>query len=77
MSVEEILKHNGIRPTGARKNILDIFVRNPAPLTAFDISEDSAIRKSKIDPVTVYRTLERFVNKKILTKLEYLEGRFR
>lgn len=77
MSPEEILQSHGVRPTGARKHILDIFLQNTSPLTAFDVSEHKAIKTTGIDPVTVYRTLERFVNKKILTKLEFLEGKFR
>lgn len=77
MSPEELLRMHNIRPTEARKVILQVFFQNPTPLTASDISSQRIIKGCGIDPVTVYRTIERFVHNKILTRLEFLEGKFR
>lgn len=61
--VEEILKNNQLSVTGSRKKILQLFLAEPGALAHGDIEKRAG---EKFDRVTVYRTLQTFVDKGII-----------
>lgn len=61
--VEEILRKNKLSITDSRKKILTIFLSQPDALAHGDIERKAA---EKFDRVTVYRTLQTFVEKGII-----------
>ena len=61
--VDEILKRNQLSVTGSRKKILELFLRKQGALAHADIERGAG---EKFDRVTVYRTLQVFVEKGII-----------
>jgi len=61
--IEEILKHNSLSVTDSRKKILNIFLSHSSALAHRDIERKAG---EKFDRVTVYRTLQTFVEKGII-----------
>ena len=62
-SIEDILKTAGLNITEGRKNILELFVLGNGALAHADIEKNTAV---SIDRVTVYRTLQTFVEHGII-----------
>ncbi|MBP6430698.1 MAG: transcriptional repressor [Ferruginibacter sp.] len=58
-----ILKKNSLSITEGRKKILELFLKSPGALAHADIEKNTA---SAFDRVTVYRTLQTFVEKGIV-----------
>ncbi|HTQ27962.1 MAG TPA: transcriptional repressor [Puia sp.] len=63
MSNEDILKKNQLSVTESRKKILRLFVDNPGALSHGDIEKKVG---EKFDRVTIYRTLQTFLDKGII-----------
>ena len=61
--VEDILKRNHLSVTGSRKKILNLFISQTGALAHGDIERRTGER---FDRVTVYRTLQTFVEKGII-----------
>ena len=61
--VEEILKQNSLSVTGSRRKILELFKKSKSALAHADIEKLSG---EHFDRVTVYRTLQTFVEKGII-----------
>src|SRR5215216_7865318 len=61
--IEEILRHNNLSVTDSRKKILNIFLTHQSALAHRDIERKAG---EKFDRVTVYRTLQTFVEKGII-----------
>ena len=61
--VKEILKRNHLSVTGSREKILSLFLEQPGALAHGDIERKAG---EKFDRVTVYRTLQTFVEKGII-----------
>lgn len=61
--IENILKRNQLSVTGSRKKILQLFLAQPGALAHGDIERKAG---EKFDRVTVYRTLQTFVDKGII-----------
>ena len=61
--LEEILKRNNLSVTDSRKKILQLFYGFPGALAHNDIEKRAA---EKFDRVTIYRTLQTFVDKGII-----------
>jgi len=61
--VENILKNNQLSVTSGRKRILELFLGNPGALSHGDIEKKAG---EKFDRVTVYRTLQVFLEKGII-----------
>jgi Fur family ferric uptake transcriptional regulator len=61
--VSDILKRNQLSVTGSRKTILGLFLSTKRALAHADIEKKAAER---IDRVTVYRTLQSFMEKGII-----------
>lgn len=62
-SIENLLKRNALSVTGARIKILELFHQSKAALAHADIESEI---QDKFDRVTVYRTLQVFLEKGIL-----------
>ena len=62
----DILKHSGLSVTESRKKILDLFLETDGALAHADIEKNTA---SAFDRVTVYRTLQTFVEKGIIHQI--------
>lgn len=61
--VEDVLKKNHLSITGSRKKILELFISHNGALAHGDIEKNAG---EKFDRVTVYRTLQSFVEKGII-----------
>jgi Fur family ferric uptake transcriptional regulator len=62
-AINDILKRNQLSVTGSRKKILDLFLTNNGALAHHNIEEKTG---EKFDRVTIYRTLQTFVEKGII-----------
>jgi Fur family ferric uptake transcriptional regulator len=62
-SLQEILRKNGLSITASREKILNLFLEQPGALAHGDIEKKAG---EKFDRVTVYRTLQTFVDKGII-----------
>jgi Fur family transcriptional regulator, ferric uptake regulator len=61
--IDNLLKHNNLSITDGRKKILQLFFKQPGALAHGDIERKAG---EKFDRVTVYRTLQTFVEKGII-----------
>ena len=61
--VADLLKRNSLSVTDSRKKILQLFLEQPGALAHGDIEKKAG---EKFDRVTVYRTLQAFVDKGII-----------
>lgn len=61
--IERTLKRNKMSVTGSRKKILQLFLEHTGALSHGDIEKKAG---EKFDRVTVYRTLQTFVDKGII-----------
>ena len=61
--IQEILRRNQLSVTESRKKILELFRGNDGALAHHDIEERTS---EKFDRVTIYRTLQTFVEKGII-----------
>lgn len=62
-SIAEVLRKNNLSITESRRKILGLFLQTPDALTHGDIEKKAG---EKFDRVTVYRTLQTFVEKSII-----------
>jgi Fur family ferric uptake transcriptional regulator len=62
-TIQDILKRNQLSVTDSRKKILELFRANNGALAHHDIEERTS---EKFDRVTIYRTLQTFVEKGII-----------
>lgn len=63
---QDILKRNGLSVTEGRKKILDLFLATGGALAHADIERNT---EAAFDRVTVYRTLQTFVEKGIIHQI--------
>lgn len=61
--VNTVLKSNKLSVTGSRRKILQLFLEQPGALAHGDIEKKAG---EKFDRVTIYRTLQTFVDKGII-----------
>lgn len=72
-SATELLKSAGLRATQQRERVLKVLEDSTIPLSVADIA--SVLTRPKIDQVTVYRTLETFVQAGLVHHVELHQGR--
>jgi len=60
---DNLLKRNGLSSTESRRKILQLFLEGPGAMAHGDIEKKAG---EKFDRVTVYRTLQTFVDKGII-----------
>ena len=70
MGMPALFKSIGLKATSQRQEILQTFYDNERPMTADQI----AAKMSKVDMVTLYRTLETFVKYRLIKKLNLSTG---
>jgi Fur family transcriptional regulator, ferric uptake regulator len=63
IQIDNILKKNQLSVTGSRKKILELFLQSNGALAHSDIEKKTG---EKFDRVTVYRTLQSFLDKGII-----------
>lgn len=63
LSINEILRRSQLSVTDSRKRILELFYENKGALAHNDIEKQTG---EKFDRVTIYRTLQTFVDKGIV-----------
>lgn len=61
--IDELLKKNHLSITGGRRRILELFLQNEGALSHSDIEKKAG---EKFDRVTVYRTLQSFLEKGLI-----------
>ena len=61
--LDAILKNNQLSVTGSRKKILNLFLNNTGALSHSDIEKKAG---EKFDRVTIYRTLQTFLDRGII-----------
>ena len=66
LSIAELLKKNQLSITDSRKKILDLFLQSDGALAHADIEKQTG---EVFDRVTVYRTLQTFVEKGIIHQI--------
>lgn len=72
-SAAELLKSAGLRATKPRLSVLTILEESNLPLSVADIA--AVLRRPRVDQVTVYRTLETFVQAGLVHHVELHQGR--
>lgn len=72
--IGNLLKKNNLSITGSRKKILQLFLEQEGALAHGDIEKRAA---EKFDRVTVYRTLQTFVEKGIIHTIPSAENSIR
>lgn len=65
---EEILAKKGLKKTEVRILLLNFLSKNKKPISATQILIE--LKKNKLDQVTIYRTLDAFLEKGIVKKVE-------
>jgi len=71
LKIADILRHQNLSVTDSRKKILSIFLQNPDALAHSDIEKKAG---EKFDRVTVYRTLQTFVEKGIIHTIPTIDN---
>jgi Fur family transcriptional regulator, ferric uptake regulator len=69
--IDELLKQNQLSVTGSRKRILELFLTNTGALAHSDIEKKTG---EKFDRVTVYRTLQTFLEKGIIHSIPTVDN---
>ncbi len=72
--INEILANAGIEVTAARQKILEICFNARSPLSVADVAAKVGHHAHL---ATIYRTLERYATARILTRVDFQEGKFR
>ena len=72
--INEILRKNELSVTGSRKKILELFLANNGALAHGDIEKKTG---EKFDRVTIYRTLQSFLDKGIIHSIPTADNSIR
>lgn len=73
-TVDDILKKSQLSVTGSRKSILELFLHSRGALAHSDIEKQTG---EKFDRVTVYRTLQSFMEKGIIHTIPTVDNSIR
>ncbi|RYG06128.1 MAG: transcriptional repressor [Chitinophagaceae bacterium] len=74
IEIDHILKKNQLSVTGSRKKILELFLQSNGALAHADIEKKTG---EKFDRVTVYRTLQSFLDKGIIHNIPTADNSIR
>src|SRR6201985_3966906 len=72
--VDDLLKKNHLSITGGRKKILELFLQQDGALSHSDIEKRAG---EKFDRVTVYRTLQTFLEKGLIHSIPTADNSIR
>jgi Fur family ferric uptake transcriptional regulator len=73
-NVDELLRRNQLSVTGSRRKILELFLQQDGALSHSDIEKKAS---EKFDRVTVYRTLQAFVEKGLIHSIPTADNSIR
>lgn len=73
---KELIKNKGLRVTPARVAVLDVLYQTGKPLDISQIYEYVLKRHVDADQATIYRIIENFMQKGIISKLQFQEKKF-
>jgi len=65
-NIDNSLKAHGVRPTEARRSVLDVFYRRNFAMSPAEIALELT---GVFDRVTIYRTLNKFISKGLIHKV--------
>jgi Fur family transcriptional regulator, ferric uptake regulator len=77
MNIQNILKEKKIKKTLARETILNILKKSKKPIDVNEIIKKLKSIKIKVDRVTVFRSINLLLKKKLINKVELNEGKYR
>lgn len=63
--------------TRTRKAVLEFLAYSPKPVDVVEIATQLAKKRIEVDEVTIYRMLDAFLKKGLVTRLDFHEGKFR
>lgn len=72
-----LLKQAELKQTTARLAVLSFLEFAHRPMTAEEIYDHIRLEHEEADKATIYRILDTFVKKRITTRLEFGEGKYR
>ena len=76
-SYRRVLQNAQLKVTTARQAVLEFFAGNDKPADALELFDYLKERGIEADKATVYRILDTFYDKSIITRMEFGEGKFR
>lgn len=71
-ATEKILKENNLKITNGHKGVLELLIKEKHPLSIEEIKEKINL---KINLTTIYRILEKFVEKGIIYQTNFRDGK--
>lgn len=77
LDVKKLLVNKGLRVTDARTTVLQILSSSEKPLDVAEIETQLAHQGVNANEVTIYRMLDAFVEKGLVDRLDFQEGKFR
>lgn len=75
--MQHSLQEAGLKQTKARIAVLEILEKESKPLDVSDLLIQLEGKELAIDTVTVYRILDVFVEKNLVKRLQFQEGKYR
>ena len=75
--IQELLRNKNLRVTRARVAVLEMLSQRKKPIDVIEIENYLDQKKIQVDQVTIYRMLDAFLEKKLITRLDFQEGKFR
>jgi len=73
---KDAIRDKGLRITAARVAVLDVLSTSLKPLDISGIVAQISRRKVDADQATIYRIIENFIDKGLVTKLQFQEKKF-
>jgi Fur family zinc uptake transcriptional regulator len=68
--LDKLLQDDQLNITDLRKDVLNIFLAEKKPLSAYDVLDTLKLKRANAKPPTVYRAIEYFIEKKIVHRVE-------
>lgn len=73
---KELIRNKGLRVTPARVAVLSILSNSSKPLDIASIWEEISKKNIDADQATVYRIIENFIKKDLISRLQFQEKKF-
>lgn len=77
MKSDSVLLEAKIRQTPIRKALLTILSRTKKPISVPELENENSVQSLGSDTVTIYRTLDTFLDAGLVRRIEFQEGKFR
>lgn len=73
---KELIRNKGLRVTPARVAVLNVLSEAQEPLDIASILQQISRRRIDADQATIYRIVENFIKKDLISRLQFQEKRF-